>query len=235
MPEIPPDQIAADEKLCAEATPAPWMNDAMSLAIEAGPMKICDIRGWGYLTGKGHGALGLPEDKAIAIQTANAELIKRARTALPQYIARVKELEAQRAPGSGELEGQKQLNVTMFKALDWYREIWKNPTDFALDYLRKDGGKVASDALDLYEVHINNLAEMVSLQDQVKELYETNQALRTALSGGWIEPCKVALCVLAQIESMKERFHPNLQKDIQIATDGLRSIILPPPTDGEKA
>lgn len=36
-------------------------------------MKICDIRGWGHLTGSG--ALHLPEAEAIAIQEANGRLI----------------------------------------------------------------------------------------------------------------------------------------------------------------
>jgi hypothetical protein len=38
-------------------------------------MTICDIRGWGYLTGKGHGALGLDHDTAVAIQTAHGNLL----------------------------------------------------------------------------------------------------------------------------------------------------------------
>lgn len=38
-----------------------------------GYAKVCDIRGWGFLTGKG--ALGLPEEEARAIQEANARLI----------------------------------------------------------------------------------------------------------------------------------------------------------------
>ena len=36
------------------------------------------MRGWGYLTGKGHGALALPEDDAIDIQRANAAFIVKA-------------------------------------------------------------------------------------------------------------------------------------------------------------
>jgi hypothetical protein len=36
-------------------------------------MKVCDIRGWGYLTGKC--ARALPDDEAVAIQTANENLI----------------------------------------------------------------------------------------------------------------------------------------------------------------
>lgn len=39
-----------------------------------GHTKLFDVRGWGYLTGKGHGALGLGPDEAAAIQKANAHL-----------------------------------------------------------------------------------------------------------------------------------------------------------------
>jgi hypothetical protein len=57
-------------------TPTPWRvcphTDSVYADAEKGHMKICDIRGWGYLTGKGGGALGLSEDEAIAIQKANA-------------------------------------------------------------------------------------------------------------------------------------------------------------------
>lgn len=40
-----------------------------------GYAKLFDVRGWGYLTGKGHGGLGLSEGEASAIQDANAHLI----------------------------------------------------------------------------------------------------------------------------------------------------------------
>lgn len=61
-------------------TRGPWAVgyealDVMAPNVERGPMKVCDIRGWGYLTGKGHGALGLPKAEAKAIQEANAALI----------------------------------------------------------------------------------------------------------------------------------------------------------------
>lgn len=32
-------------------------------------------------------------------------------------------------------------------ALDFYRRAFEHPSSFALDYLKKDGGKIASDAL----------------------------------------------------------------------------------------
>ena len=54
-------------------TPGPWRVTPIAIAVFADQMKICDIRGWGYLTGVG--GLRLREDQAIAIQEANANLI----------------------------------------------------------------------------------------------------------------------------------------------------------------
>lgn len=56
-------------------TPGPWAVGWRALEVTAadGQMKICDVRGWGYLTGKG--SLSLDYDRAVAIQTANASLI----------------------------------------------------------------------------------------------------------------------------------------------------------------
>lgn len=42
-----------------------------------GDVVICDIRGWGYLTGKGHGALGLSESEGRRLQEATGEHIAR--------------------------------------------------------------------------------------------------------------------------------------------------------------
>lgn len=63
-----------------ERTPGPWTVDDHALGIWApnakigGETKIFDVRGWGYLTGHGHGALALDTAEAKAIQTANARL-----------------------------------------------------------------------------------------------------------------------------------------------------------------
>lgn len=64
----------------AEHFPAPWDVDRLTATVYAtdvpkGPARVADMRGWGYLTGKGHGALSLSEDEAIDIQRANAEHI----------------------------------------------------------------------------------------------------------------------------------------------------------------
>lgn len=54
-------------------TSGPWTIGYNAYTIEAGPMKICDIRGWGHLTGTG--GLNLPAEEAKKIQEANARLI----------------------------------------------------------------------------------------------------------------------------------------------------------------
>ena len=62
-------------------TPGPWKVSQPSYWINAphccerGPMHVADARGWGHLTGKGHGAHGMEAKEAIAIQEANAKLI----------------------------------------------------------------------------------------------------------------------------------------------------------------
>lgn len=66
-----------------EHFPTPWHVDPHSGSIYAadvpkGSPRVADMRGWGYLTGKGHGALGLPETEAIAAQKANAAFIVKA-------------------------------------------------------------------------------------------------------------------------------------------------------------
>ena len=55
--------------------PGPWSfaPNKHQVAVFAGQMKICDIRGWGHLTGGG--ALNLPLEEAASIQDANARLI----------------------------------------------------------------------------------------------------------------------------------------------------------------
>lgn len=58
-------------------TEGPWkFNDYISVVSEK--HKICDVRGWGYLTGKGAHALGLSDDEAVKIQESNAHLISAA-------------------------------------------------------------------------------------------------------------------------------------------------------------
>jgi hypothetical protein len=47
-----------------------------------GISKLCDVRGWGYLTGQGHGALGLSEDAANEIQEAIGKHIAAANPAV---------------------------------------------------------------------------------------------------------------------------------------------------------
>ena len=48
---------------------APFRYDEEGQTIwDANNQRVLDVRGWGYLTGKGSGALGLDEASAIKIQ-----------------------------------------------------------------------------------------------------------------------------------------------------------------------
>jgi hypothetical protein len=80
-------------------TPGRWKVGYRALDVlgpneKGGDMKICDIRGWGYLTGKGAGALGLEHATALAVQEANARLI----AAAPELLAEVNRLREKYEP-----------------------------------------------------------------------------------------------------------------------------------------
>lgn len=72
----------------SEHTPGPWKVGYRSIDVgcenekAGGYAKLFDVRGWGYLTGKG-GGLGLDAELAYAIQQANAHLI----AAAPELLA----------------------------------------------------------------------------------------------------------------------------------------------------
>lgn len=74
----------------AKHIPGPWRLGIRGTAVfaQAPHAKICDIRGWGYLTGDGEGALNLPGAEAVAIQQANARLI----AAAPDLLAMARAL-----------------------------------------------------------------------------------------------------------------------------------------------
>ena len=61
-------------------TPGPWRLGHRGMSVDAenakigGAAKLFDVRGWGYLTGRGHGGLALSDDEARAIQIANGTL-----------------------------------------------------------------------------------------------------------------------------------------------------------------
>lgn len=72
----------------AQHTRGPWKADAYGyVTADEGAMLVCEIRGWGRLTGTG-GGLGLPAHEAVAIQAANARLI----AAAPKLLAALERL-----------------------------------------------------------------------------------------------------------------------------------------------
>lgn len=48
--------------------------DIWAPSAKGGETKLFDVRGWGYLTGKGHGALGLSPDDAVKVQAEWARM-----------------------------------------------------------------------------------------------------------------------------------------------------------------
>ena len=75
--------VSSETPIHTQATARPWhLDNTAGPRIYArdhkGIFPIADIRGWGHLTGKGEGALGLSHDEGAAIQDANAALIVKA-------------------------------------------------------------------------------------------------------------------------------------------------------------
>jgi hypothetical protein len=90
----------------AKFTMGPWMVDHTRIVTAVpvygkGEMHIADVRGWGFLTGRGSGALAMAEGLAIVIQDANARLIAAA-PAMYTMLARFRD-EPQKADGGYEI------------------------------------------------------------------------------------------------------------------------------------
>lgn len=70
-----------------------WMPSA-----KGGDTFVLDVRGWGYLTGRGGGALGLGEDEAMKLQDAFGDMVA---AALNAYAPAVSELDKPETDGRG--------------------------------------------------------------------------------------------------------------------------------------
>lgn len=97
--------LDALEKLADEATTrtdgGEWKSDDYGIrqiwanSLKGGNAHIADVRGWGYFTGVGHGALGLTEDEGIEAQRQIGQFIATADPAtVKALIAELKEARA---------------------------------------------------------------------------------------------------------------------------------------------
>jgi hypothetical protein len=79
-------------------TPTPWRKGYRGIDIGCenakigGVAKLLDVRGWGYLTGTGHGALGLSFDEAVAAQTEFTDFVVTAVNAYDKHRALIETL-----------------------------------------------------------------------------------------------------------------------------------------------
>lgn len=94
--------LDALEKLADEATfrtdGGEWKSDDYGIrqiwakSLKGGNAHVADVRGWGYFTGMGHGALGLTEDEGIEAQRQIGQFIAAANPAtIKALIAELRE------------------------------------------------------------------------------------------------------------------------------------------------
>ncbi len=79
------------EKLANSAFAGPWEPDVQGPWVMGADnqCRVCDIRGWGYLTGTG--GLGLSDKEAAKLQDNTTTFIAASRTAIPDLIAALRE------------------------------------------------------------------------------------------------------------------------------------------------
>lgn len=113
--------LDALEKLADEATSrtdgGQWKSDDYGIrqiwaaSLKGGNAHIADVRGWGYFTGMGHGALGLTEDEGIEAQRQIGQFIAAANPAIIKaMIAELKEARALLVPFARRAAYWEQIN-----------------------------------------------------------------------------------------------------------------------------
>jgi hypothetical protein len=80
---------------------APWKNENPRTWVwgpsdKGGDTHVLDIRGWGYLTGGGSGALDLPHDEACKRQDATGSLVVGLVNNLPIILSALRQVEVMR-------------------------------------------------------------------------------------------------------------------------------------------
>lgn len=101
---LSPEELARGRELLtaskAHLSEGPWVNrkgwiDAPSALPDGSAAHVADVRGWGYLTGRGH-ALALNDDTAYAAQMVWGDLIVFAVNNLPALLSAAASLAAER-------------------------------------------------------------------------------------------------------------------------------------------
>lgn len=93
------DDIAARHKYTGDHFGLPWSvgphgSDVWCQSLKGGETRHIDVRGWGYLTGQGHGAMGLSADEAMALQAQLAHRVVNSVNDVPVLLAEITRLTA---------------------------------------------------------------------------------------------------------------------------------------------
>jgi hypothetical protein len=67
--------MVSDRKLHGPYKTDAFGNKIYGTSDKGGDCTVLDIRGWGYLTGRGHGALGMDDRPALTEQQKFAEFV----------------------------------------------------------------------------------------------------------------------------------------------------------------
>ena len=119
------DELEAVRARAEAAHPGPWTHGNPTSWIwgpseKGGVTHVADIRGWGYLTGHGHGALALSQEEALARQAATGAFIAHARTDIPALLDEVErlreDLEARQSVAAAAVRDQRDTGDALARA-----------------------------------------------------------------------------------------------------------------------
>jgi hypothetical protein len=151
------EELTELERLCKQATPGPWRyDDGRTDGDERGKPAWVDT-----ITAAGHTLIAEPSDHpGLDAMDANARLIVAAVNALPRLVARVRELEAERARLRPEVRRFAELMEEKLRAND-HKGGWQG--DSAFDLVAR-----ASEELDELDVavsqHLARRAELPAVR-----------------------------------------------------------------------
>lgn len=120
------------------AHPGPWKHYSGMIQGPnekiGGEMRVADVRGWGYFTGRGHGGLALSDEEAIARQEAIGEFIAHARQDIPLLLSELRKLDEMLTDTCAERDAIKAEVEQLYSELRKAREALEEGVDFLTSF-----------------------------------------------------------------------------------------------------